>query len=43
MKIKAVFEVELEDNYYQEILEKIEKNGFCNISSYFMVFRKVEG
>lgn len=39
MKVKAVFELELEDNYYQEILEKIEKNGYCNLSSYFIVLR----
>jgi len=42
MKVKAIFELELEDNAYQEILERIERDGHCNLASYFIVLRKAE-
>ena len=40
--VKAIFELEMKDEYYQEILSKIERYGYCNISSYFITIRKPE-
>ena len=43
MKVKANFELEMEDINFQLILDRIERDGYIDISSYFIRIRKIEG
>jgi len=41
-KVKANFELEIDDINYQIILDEIERNGYINIASYFITIRKID-
>jgi len=40
-KVKANFELEMEDTNYQKFLECIEKDGYVNIASLGIIIRKI--